>query len=242
MADVGLGFRRVYANPEAKSRFIVRNGKPVAAPTSPGAFLRTPLFSLGAKFRLVAEPFISRGGEQDERLADFVRRRLGKEFLDYAINPFVGGIYAGDPELLSVQQAFPKLRAVEERYGSLILGQFLGARERRQRGEVSKQSAPMFSFDEGLETLPRTIAHKLAGAVRLNSAVSGLRKNESGWEISIGDERRQHSSVLLAIGAHPLSRLQIDAEGLPDLKPLGEVVYGDPASGGLIGLRVPRGG
>jgi oxygen-dependent protoporphyrinogen oxidase len=166
--DLGLESQRVYANPEAKARFIVRDGKPAAAPTSAGSFLSTPLFSMGAKFRLAAEPFIGRGVQEEERLGDFVRRRLGREFLDYAINPFVGGIYAGDPELLSVQEAFPKLHAVEQKYGSLMLGQFLGARERKKRGEVSKQSAPMFSFVEGLESLPKSIARGRGGALTTN--------------------------------------------------------------------------
>ena len=53
-------------------------------------------------------------------MADFVRRRLGVEFLDYAINPFVAGVYAGDPERLSVKHAFAKLYDLEQRYGSLI--------------------------------------------------------------------------------------------------------------------------
>ena len=60
-------------------------------------------------------------------------RRLGREFLDYAINPFVAGVYAGAPEKLGVQQAFPKLHELEQRYGSLIRGQILGARERKRK-------------------------------------------------------------------------------------------------------------
>src|SRR5436853_2335319 len=124
--DLGLESRRVYGDSKAKNRYIVRGGKPIAAPDSPIKFFTTPLFSVGAKLRLFAEPFVSRGTENEEALAQFVRRRLGQEFLDYAINPFVGGIYAGDPEKLSVQQAFPKLAAVEQQYGSLILGHFLG--------------------------------------------------------------------------------------------------------------------
>jgi protoporphyrinogen/coproporphyrinogen III oxidase len=234
--DVGVESRRIYCNPAAKKRFIVRGGKPVPAPDSPAKFFATPLFSTKAKLRLVGEPFVGRSSEPEEALAHFVRRRLGQEFLDYAINPFVGGIYAGDPELLSVQQAFPKLHAVEQQYGSLILGQFLGARERKRRGEVSKQTAPMFSFDTGLETLPAGIAEKLGDSIRLNSPVNLLRKTETGWEISTDDSFEEHSAVLLAVGAHQLARMRIEADNFPDLSPLAEIVY-PPVASVTLGFR-----
>jgi oxygen-dependent protoporphyrinogen oxidase len=88
----------------------------------------------------LVEPFIRPAPENvEESIAQFVLRRLGREFLDYAIDPLVAGIYAGNPKMLSVSQAFPKLHALEQRYHSLFLGQFLGARARKRSGEVSKQ-------------------------------------------------------------------------------------------------------
>lgn len=234
--EVGLESRRVYCNPAAKKRFIVRDGQAVPAPDSAKAFFATRLFSTAAKLRLCGEPFVGRSHEDEEALGDFVRRRLGQEFLDYAINPFVGGIYAGDPELLSVQQAFPKLHAVEQEYGSLILGQFLGTRERKRRGEVSKQSAPMFSFDTGLETLPNAIAAKLGDSVRLNSPVILLRKTDLGWEVTTDETFEEHSAVLLSVGAHQLARMRVEAEGFPNLAPLAEVVY-PPVASVTLGFR-----
>ncbi len=228
--EVGLEAARVYCNPEAKNRYIVRGGKPVAMPSSARSFLTSRLFSLGAKLRLGAEPFVGRGEAEDEALADFVRRRLGQEFLDYAINPFVGGIYAGDPERLSVRHAFPKLHAVEEKYGSLILGQFFGARERKRRGEISKQSAPMFSFREGLETLPRALAEAVGEALTVNNPVERIRRTDLGWEVHSAKGREEHGAALLCIGAHQLGRLKVEAESFPDLSALGEVDYPPVAS------------
>ena len=87
--------------PRRPERYVVRGGRLVPLPTSPGAFLATPLFSFGAKLALAREPFVPPAPpDREETVAEFVRRRLGDEFLDYAIEPFVAGIYAGDPERL----------------------------------------------------------------------------------------------------------------------------------------------
>ena len=139
-AALGLEERRIDTSDSAENRYIVRNKRPISLPNSPLSFLATSLFSLRAKARLMAEPFIRRApADEEESLAKFVRRRIGSEFLDYAINPFVAGVYAGSPETLSVREAFPKLHALEQRYGSLILGQILGGRARKREGGVSKK-------------------------------------------------------------------------------------------------------
>src|SRR5699024_1971384 len=91
----------IEAGSQAKRRFIARDHRPVALPTSPGAFLRTPLLSAGARLRLLKEPFVGPSEADDESIAAFIRRRLGREPLDYGVNPFVSGVYAGDPKKLS---------------------------------------------------------------------------------------------------------------------------------------------
>src|SRR6185295_2615181 len=135
--DLGLEPRRTYASAAAEKRYLVRDRKLIALPGSPLGFFRTSLFSADAKLRLLREPFIAPApASREENLAEFVQRRLGREFLGYAINPFVAGVYAGDPHHLSVKHAFPRLYNLEQRYGSLIKGQVLGARERKRRAEV----------------------------------------------------------------------------------------------------------
>lgn len=163
--ELGIRGERLDTTPAAAVRFIVRNRKLVALPTSPGAFLTTSAFSLAAKLRLLGEPFIKPlAPEVEESIAAFVRRRLGREFLDYAIDPFVAGIYAGDPERISVPAAFPRLHALEQKYGSLIKGQILGARERRNNPEAAKNVAKSFSFREGMQTVTDAIAKRLRRA------------------------------------------------------------------------------
>ena len=139
LLDLGIAGDRVDAGAVATTRYVVRNGKLVALPTTPAAFLSTPAFTLAAKLRLLGEPFVPRTPPGiEESIATFVQRRLGTEFLDYAIDPFVAGIYAGDPERVSVAAAFPRLLALEQQYGSLIKGQVLGARQRRKNRKWQK--------------------------------------------------------------------------------------------------------
>ncbi len=208
---LGIAGARIPANPEARNRYILRQGRLHALPLSPFAFLATPLFSTRAKLRLFLEPFIARGApDAEESVAAFVRRRLGDEFLDYAINPFVGGVYAGDPETLSVAAAFPRLHELEQEHGSLIRGQLAGARARRRNPEKSKQSAPMFSFREGMQTLTDAIARRLP-RVELGTEVASVTASGGGYVInanSSGAHREfRASAVLLAVPAYAAARL-----------------------------------
>ncbi|UCH84830.1 MAG: protoporphyrinogen oxidase, partial [Candidatus Latescibacterota bacterium] len=181
---VGVQNSLEYANEKSKNRYIVRNGRLNNLPMNPIAFLRTPLFSMSSKLRLMKEPFVRPSDpDTDETLADFVRRRLGGEFLDYAVNPFVAGVYAGDPEQLSLSNSFPKLRALEQDYGSLIKGAIKGARERKRRGSASKQTARMFSFRSGMCEMTNALASSLAGRVLTGVRIDSIDRDSSGYAV-----------------------------------------------------------
>ena len=238
--DLGLAARRIYADPAAKARYIARYGRPIPLPMSPAGLLTTRLFTAAAKLNVVREPFRRRHvGDEDESLASFVRRRLGEEFLDYVINPFVAGVYAGDPARLSVRHAFPKLQALEEKYGSLIKGEILGARERKTRGEVSKQSAPMFSFDVGLQLLPDSLCSSFEGNIRYGARVVSLRKSDE-WTVTFREagitQESQHSAVLVAIPAHQAALMHLDSPGADGLQQLREIYY-PPVATVALGFR-----
>jgi len=181
-SDISLNEELTYANELASKRYILRNGMLHPLPMSPPLFLKSKLWSLKGKLRLLKEPFIGRA-TKEESIAEFVERRLGKEFLDYAINPFVAGVYAGNPEELSVRAAFPKLYALEEKYSSLIKGQIKGARERKKRKEQSKQSAKMFSFRNGMQVFPCALKRGLQDKIFTSTSVDSIVKNESGYTI-----------------------------------------------------------
>jgi protoporphyrinogen/coproporphyrinogen III oxidase len=217
--DAGLTSRRLDPDPKAEARFVVRYGRPIAMPSAPPKFFTTDLFTWKAKLAVLREPFIKpRRDGVEESIGQFVVRRFNQEFLDHAIDALVAGIYAGDPNKLSVVHAFPKLKALEDNYGSMIKGQIFGARERKKRGEVAKDRAPKFSFDEGLQVLPDTLAANLGDAVKLNTAVRQLTKNSSGWTVhaqtATGGTLTEHDAVIFCGTAPKLAELQIDCASL----------------------------
>jgi len=183
--ELNLENELLYASKQANKRYILRDNILHSLPMSPQGLIKTKLFSAKAKLRLMAEPFIGRSNDgYYQRLAEFVKRRLGQEFLDYAINPFVAGVYAGRPEDLSVKSAFPKLYALEEKYGGLIIGTIRSIRERKKRAEVAKQSAKMLSFKSGMIALPQAIEKYFGKNVLLSSEVISVDKAENGFSIS----------------------------------------------------------
>ncbi len=214
LAAAGIRGERIDASAAAARRYILRDGALVAMPTTPGAFFGTKLFSWRAKLALLREPFVSPApADAEETVADFVRRRLGAEFLDYAIEPFVAGIYAGDPQTLSVPAAFPRLFALEQKYGSLIRGQILGARERRRSAERAKNMAASFSFRDGMQTLTDALARDLP--IECGVRVAAVRRETDGFALECeraaagSNERfaRRARAVVLAVPAHAAARI-----------------------------------
>ncbi len=177
--ELGILDQRIYANDSASKRYVVRDGILHPIPMNPGTFIKTKLWTAAGKLRLFKEPFIKRA-DHDETISEFVIRRLGREFLDYAINPFVAGVYAGDPDKLSVRSAFPKLYALEEKYGSLLIGAIKSRSERKQRKEIAKDRAKLFSFMHGMNVLPKRIADKLGSSLKLNCIVEKMTPNMQG--------------------------------------------------------------
>jgi len=207
-ALAGIEKERMYANSESDKRYILRGGELFPLPMKPGAFLASRLWSTAGKIRLLKEPFVGRAAKE-ETIAEFVERRLGREFLDYAINPFVAGVYAGNPEQLSVRSAFPKLYALEEKYGGLIKGMIKGARERKKRAEVAKDRARMFSFAKGMQTFPEGIAANLPGKIQYNVSVESIEPlaaaSVTGSRFRVnasGGRNWEATAVVVAVPAH----------------------------------------
>ncbi len=209
--DAGLQSRRLDPDPKAEARYVVRYRRPIEMPGSPLGFFTTNLFTWKAKLAVLREPFVPRRRDgTEESIAEFVQRRMNQEFLDHAIDALVAGIYAGDPYKLSLTHAFPRLKALEDKYGSLIKGQIFGAGERKRSGEVAKDRAPKFSFDEGLQVLPDTLAAQLGDAVKLKTVVSKLTQTADGWRVLTSNGEAEHGAVVFCGTAPKLAELKVD--------------------------------
>jgi oxygen-dependent protoporphyrinogen oxidase len=203
--EAGLEGEKVTASPSAKRRFLWKAGQLHALPSGPVGFLKTPLFPASAKLRLLREPWIGQG-DPEETIAAFVRRRLGQAFLDYAVGPFVSGVYAGDPERLAVRYAVPKIAALEREHGSLI------------RGALARRKGPapggaMISFREGLDQLPRKLAQSIGevGDARTGVACQRIVRTPEGFRAETDAGPVEAKQVVLAVPADVAARLLDEA-------------------------------
>ncbi len=183
--ELGLRDDISKVSPDAKKRYIARNGKPVSVPSGPFELIGSPLFSFRGKLSLLAEPFkkpLSGDKSNFETVSEFVKRRLGQEILDYAVDPFVGGIYAGDPDELILKDAFPILWELERNHGSLLKG-MRSKRKDHSSGSIPNRSQSL-NFNEGLHTLPKAIAKKLGNRLWLGSQGVAINRNDRGWQVT----------------------------------------------------------
>jgi protoporphyrinogen/coproporphyrinogen III oxidase len=219
---LNLSSEVVRAPRSAAIRYVVRNGHTVPLPMGLVAFARTPLISSRAKLRVLAEPFIPRksGQAQEESISEFVRRRLGAEVLDYAVDPFVSGVYAGDPEHLTIQHALPLLAQLEDEHGSLFWGaiQRMVRARRQSAGRIDRTP---FAFREGMRTLPDALVELLGDDVRCRHAVTDVVAVAGGFEVTAatpdGPITENFAAVILALPPAALGRLEIVPEGTGNL-------------------------
>ncbi|HSO77721.1 MAG TPA: protoporphyrinogen oxidase, partial [Bacteroidales bacterium] len=214
---------------EANRRLILKGGRWRALPSGPVSAVTTPLFTLRDKFRILVEPFRATGTDPDESVADLVLRRMGKSFLDYAIDPFISGIYAGDPRKLITRYALPKLWKLEQDHGSFIRGSFAKARENRSERE-RKATKEVFSVQGGLQRLTDALASELNPERLFTGCTPAVvRPDQKGFmtvlSCAAGIKRGIRSQyVVITAGAHTVNEILPFIS--PDLlAPLTTLVY-----------------
>ena len=238
IAELGLSSEILRPRPSSKKRYIVRRGQLVAAPLSPPALLRTSLFSFPGKIRILAELSARRRVRtSDVSLADFMANHFGQEFVDYAVDPLVSGVYAGNPAKLSARFAFPKLWKIEQTHGSLLRGQIAAARERRARGE----SPPaIFTFAHGVQTLTDALASRLPrDSIILNASLQAITPGPPWsvvWQDGATTRTQSFDAIVLALPAHALAKLRIGALGERPLAALDSIEH-PPVASVFLGYR-----
>lgn len=150
--ELGIEEKIEKATAHSNSRWIRKNSRWYPLPNTLIGGVATPLFSWKDKINLLGEPFRKAGTDPNESLAQLVKRRMGRSFLDYAIDPFLGGIYAGDPNTIVTKYALPKLYQLEQTYGSFIKGAIQKAKIPKTE-EEKKVTKEIFSTYGGFSTL-----------------------------------------------------------------------------------------
>ena len=210
--DLGLEDRLIPINLVDRPVSILKHGRFVrmpaginlAAPARIKPFVESPLLSPSGRARVLREPRIPpASSERDESVGSFIRRRLGAELLDWIAEPLMAGIYNGHPDAMSLLATFPQLRAQEQTQGGVIRA----ARAARAMRTGARQPA-FLTLRNGMQELIDALAASVTDVGRVSSAVIGVRRRTSGFEIALeSGERIVAREAILAISASAAATL-----------------------------------
>ncbi len=209
--ELGIEGELQRADPRA-TRYVLLHGRLQAVPMSPQAMVTSSLLGVGSRWKILSEPFRkTRPPEAEESVASFARRKFGNEILEYLVAPFVSGVFAGDPEKLSLRAAFPSLDEWEREYGSVLRG---ASKSRRAKG--TREGPPsLCSFKRGMGTFPRAISSKLGDRLRTGAVVRSVKRlgrpgsetHEIQFEQSGRAETIEAGAVVMATPAYTAAHL-----------------------------------
>jgi oxygen-dependent protoporphyrinogen oxidase len=169
--ELGIESELQKADPSA-ARYILLHGRLRKIPTSPQAMLTSSLLGAHSRWKILSEPFRKTSPpDGEESVASFARRKFGNEILEYLVGPFVSGVYAGDPEKLSLKAAFPSLDEWEREYGSVLRG----AKKKRTRKDPRAPDS-LCSFQQGVAALPNEMGAKLGHRLQTQARAVSLSR------------------------------------------------------------------
>ena len=234
---IGLTPRLISTQAAYQKIYIVHDGKLVAlpegffllAPTRLWPFIDSPLFSWPGKLRMASELLLPRGQlNGDESLGAFVRRRFGDEALERVAQPLVGGIYASDPDKLSLAATMPRFKEMERSSRSVIYAMWSAQRQRAKRAETGSGArwSLFVTLAGGMQELVDKLVQLLPqGTTRLNSAATELLHNsDNTWRVAVGSEEIiSADAVILATPAFRTGALlkRIDSSATSELTAIG---------------------
>lgn len=220
---LGISDKLVTTSSQYRQTFVVfRNrlhklpdGFMMMAPTQMWPLATTGLLSPLGKLRAGLELFLPRKKDDlDESMANFGRRRLGKEVFERLIEPLVSGVYGADLEKLSVLATLERFRQMEKEHRSLILAMRAEMSKRRKAARDAKiaekagvESGPRYSMfvtlKGGFSLLANTVEQKLPpGTFRLNCKITQMTQEPGAngqvlWRLNwtdnqSGNQAHQH--------------------------------------------------
>jgi protoporphyrinogen/coproporphyrinogen III oxidase len=189
----------------ARKRFIYADKILHRLPENGPSFLKSKLISWPGKLRLAGEMLVpKRTSTEDETLAEFGRRRLGPEALDKLISPMVSGIFAGNPETMSVKSCFPRIYELEQEYGGLIKAMLKLAKKKRAEIKEGKAVASaagpggvLTSFNGGIQDLTEGVSSRLNGEVKTGCEVTRIEKKQDGFIVHLQNGQSLDTEIVV---------------------------------------------
>jgi oxygen-dependent protoporphyrinogen oxidase len=217
---LGLGSQLINTNDDNRRTFVVRSGELIPipdglfmiAPTQFKPFLTSPLFSWHGKLRVLMDLVIpAKADRDDESLAAFVTRRLGREALERLAQPMIGGIYTADPEKLSMRATMPRFLEMEEQHGSIIRAMLHEQKKSKRIGQEDSGArySLFMSLKDGMETLVNSItSHLPKGVIKLTKQVKDLEFKDNNWHVTTDQgESFSADAVIIAVASNLASKL-----------------------------------
>lgn len=172
--DLGLRTALIPPHPDAQHRYILKHGKPVRLPSKAAEIITTHSLSFLGKLRLMKEYFyVKKRAVAVESVAGFFTRHFGKDVTTHWVDPFVSGIFAGDPEKLSIDAAFPTLVGIETTHRSVL----------RYLKKERPSPPPAYELRGGLGQLFQSAHEKWGAAVHLGEPVTSIEKTATGFRV-----------------------------------------------------------
>jgi oxygen-dependent protoporphyrinogen oxidase len=184
-----LALSPLRSSDKARKRYILSDGKLHLLPESPVSFFTSDLLSVYGRMRILWEIFAPKGGGDDETLAAFAKRRLGKEAYEKLIDPMASGIYAGDPEKMSLKSCFPRIHELEQKYGSLIRAMIKLKKEAKKTGKKvgAGPGGILTSFSGGMGQIISTLSDSLGERLKTDARVLSVDRTSDGYKVYLSD-------------------------------------------------------
>lgn len=186
----GLLKHRIMRN-EIDKRFIFKQGRLVEVPVKLRGLMLSDLFSIKTRMKLLSEIFGPGRPDHWESVADFIRRRLGQEILDLAIDPYVSAVLACDPEKACAEATLPRLSKLEKSFGSFTMGVLLKKLLPVKKG-LPQQA---FTFDGGMKTLIEQLSDNALSDIQNNQQVLAVEPLKSGWRITSNNGKNEDQFI-----------------------------------------------
>lgn len=206
--ELGIEEKLIKCSANAKKRYIYTRGRLRQIPLSPISFLFSSIISPSAKLRLMGELFVPPAPpDLDESLSQFATRRLGKEALETLLDPMVAGVYAGNPDHVSLKSTFPTIYRLEQEYKGLIKGMMKLSISGKSKGGPAGPGGTLTSFKGGVFDLISALEEELREIILKGTPINGLTKRKRTFELQTLQGSFETETLILATPAYSAARI-----------------------------------